>query len=232
MNDDMRYSKVFDVELKDDAAASGKFSGHAAVFNNVDFQGDKIVDNAFTQTLKETGGRWPILLGHRGDKIIGFSTGAEQDAKGLLVHGELTLDSTAGRDAYATMKHASASGQKLGLSIGYRVRKNGADYDDATGIRLLKDVDVLEFSVVGVPANPRARVSRVKTVREAESTLRELGMSRDEAIEFISVVKSGAGCGTLDALPRDVTEAHKVAAAEFMSVMRMYEANYSIVRVS
>jgi HK97 family phage prohead protease len=190
-------------ELKDEPAAEekqyachmqlkeltqdGQFEGYAAIFGNIDLQGDRIKRGAFKETLEETGGRWPILMGHMMARPVGFSITGEEDNKGLKVLGEFTLDSRDGQDAYASARHAARLKQPLGLSIGYRIRKDGAEYNSDTGVRHLTALDVLEFSVATVPANPRARVSRVKSagerwsVRECEEILRDAGFSQSEA---------------------------------------------------
>jgi len=168
---------------------AGTFEGHAAVIGNVDLGGDKIEPGAFVHTIKETGGEWPILMAHRQDKLIGFNTKAEEDKRGLLVAGEFTLDSPLGAAAYASAKHAARLGQKLGLSIGYGIRKNGAEWDEATNVRRLKDLNIYEYSIAPVPMNQRARIGRVKaevmTVIEIEEALRDAGFSVNEAKRLI-----------------------------------------------
>jgi hypothetical protein len=192
MSETKQFSCAFQFKELDDA---GQFDGHAAVFNNVDLQGDRIDPGAFAKTLQATGGKWPILMGHIMSRVVGFSTSGEEDAKGLKVAGEFTLDSDEGRNAHAIAKHAARVKAPLGLSIGYGVRKNGADYNEGTGVRTLKDLDVYEFSLAAVPANPRARVGRVKaagerwTVRECEEILRDAGFSAIEAKGLIFSLK-------------------------------------------
>src|SRR5512145_263773 len=172
---------------------TGQFEGHAAVFGNVDLQGDKIKRGAFAETIEESGGRWPVLMAHNTGRVVGFSSGAEEDSKGLKVAGEFTLASDEGRNAYATAKHAAELGQKFGLSIGYSVRgEDGASYDENTNVRTLKNLTVYEFSLAAVPANPRARIAAVKaaagemTIREFEEFLRESGFSKDAACAIAS----------------------------------------------
>jgi HK97 family phage prohead protease len=169
---------------------AGQFEGHAAVFGNIDLQGDKIKRGAFAETIEESAGRWPVLMAHSLGRVVGFSTGAEEDSKGLKVAGEFTLDSDEGRNAYATARHAAKLGQKFGLSIGYAIRgENGASYDESTNVRTLKNLTVYEFSLAAVPANPRARIAAVKeledihdwTIREFEKYLRESGFSKEAA---------------------------------------------------
>jgi HK97 family phage prohead protease len=200
---------------------AGQFAGHAAVFDNVDLQGDKIAAGAFAKTLKETGGKWPILMGHIMARIVGFSLEAAEDSKGLAVTGEFTLGSDEGRNAYATAQHAARVKAPMGLSIGYGVRKGGADYDEATGVRTLKSLDVYEFSLAAVPANPRARVARVKaagerwSVRECEEILRDAGFSSSEAKCLISSLK-----GQRDVEPETALAAPDLRAVELVNAAR------------
>jgi len=183
------YTTYFDFAMKADGdgdAGDGKFEGYASTFGNRDLQGDIVEKGAFAETLRVNGGRVPILMGHVMQRIVGFGTHAEEDPKGLRVEGEFTLDSDEGRNAYAIARHASKVGHKLGLSIGYRPRKDGVEWDEATGVRRLKSLDLYEYSLAAIPANPRARISRVKSVgewmpRDIEEILREAGVPKEAA---------------------------------------------------
>ena len=74
-----------------------------------------------------------------------------------------------------------------GLSIGY-----GTVREDFSGkVRLLKDLDLYEVSLVTIPMNPAAQVTAVKsqltTVRDFERWLRETGgFSKAEAARIAS----------------------------------------------
>lgn len=177
------FSCAFEVK---EVTEDGQFEGHAAVFNNVDLGGDRIKRGAFKRTLDETGGKWPVLMGHLMARPVGFSTGADEDGKGLHVFGEFTLDADDGRNAYALAKHAAKLKQPFGLSIGYGIAEGGAKYNEQTGVRDLTDLDVYEFSLAAVPMNPRARIARIKsageryTEREIEGILRDAGFSISE----------------------------------------------------
>jgi hypothetical protein len=228
--DQRDYSKAFPFAFKD-VTEAGQFEGWAAVFSNVDLQGDRIKRGAFAETIEESGGRWPVLFGHDTGRVVGFSTTAEEDAKGLRVAGEFTLASDEGRNAYATAKHAAGLGQKFGLSIGYGVREGGADYDGETGVRTLKNLTVYEFSLAAIPANPRARISQVKaagdwTRREFEEHLRDAGFSKQAAARIIA-----AGFDALDRRDADEGETER-AAREFMAELRgkafLFELNERI----
>lgn len=60
---------------------------------------------------------------------------------------------------------AQHEGTRLGLSIGARIPKNGAT-KDAEGAYVINDIELLETSIVGVPAQPRSWVDyAVKALR-------------------------------------------------------------------
>jgi uncharacterized protein len=189
--------KVYACEIEfKEVTESGQFEGHAAVFNNIDLQGDRIKRGAFTRTLAESGGKWPVLMGHVMARPVGFSTSAEEDGKGLAVRGEFTLGADDGRNAHALAMHAAKLKAPFGLSIGYGVAEGGSKWNQDTGVRDLTDLDVYEFSLAAVPANPRARIARVKAAgepyneRDIEGILREAGFSRNEAKDLIFSMKS------------------------------------------
>src|SRR4029079_7692273 len=180
--------KVLSCEISfKELAEDGQFEGHAAIFNNIDLGGDRIKRAAFKRTIEETGGKWPVLMGHLMARPVGFSTGAEEDSKGLKVYGEFTLGSDDGRNAYALPKHAARLRQPFGLSIGYGIPEGGSKYNGETGVRDLTDITVHEFSLAAGPLNPRARIGTVKAAgeplseREIEAILRDVGLSQNDA---------------------------------------------------
>jgi HK97 family phage prohead protease len=215
------FTCAFDVK---EVTEDGQFEGHAAVFNNVDLGGDRIKRGAFKRTLDESGGKWPVLMGHIMSRPVGFSTGGEEDSKGLLVRGEFTLGSDDGRNAYALAKHAAKLKQPFGLSIGYGVGKDGAKFNSDTGVRDLTDLDVYEFSLAAVPMNPRARVARVKsadeplTEREIEDILRDAGFLHVEAKRLISSMKA----------KRDVEPETQAIAAKFHELINTAGVIYEL----
>ena len=110
---------------------------------------------------------------------------------GLEVKGDLVLEVQQAREALGLMK----AGAVDALSIGFRVPKGGAVFDKRTGVRRLKEIQLLEVSLVTFPANPKARIERVKGMldagdlpseREFECLLREAGLSQREAKAFMA----------------------------------------------
>lgn len=184
-----------DCQIKVDAAA-GKFSGYASTFGNVDAYNDTIVRGAYEKTLAENG--LPMMFfNHDGfDLPIGKWLSASEDETGLYVEGELTMDSSKGRDVFAALKHGTLNG----LSIGYRVDRDGYEIRE-DGIRALKEIDLVEVSVVTQPADSQARIDLnsvkfeamqdIATERDLERFLREVvGCSKGFSTALLTRVKS------------------------------------------
>jgi HK97 family phage prohead protease len=168
--------------IDDGAIARGEFIGYGSTFGNVDLGGDIIERGAFRDTLaKVKPSDIPMLWGHdTRQPPIGKWLEIKEDDRGLMVRGQLILDVAKARDVHALMKE----GALRGLSIGYTVPDGGATFERNGRIRRIKKVDLIEISVVTMPMNPRANVSRVKgnlTITDAERGLRDAGFSRSEA---------------------------------------------------
>ena len=196
---DTEFSPAFVFEVKE-LTEDGVFEGYASTFGNKDLGGDVIERGAFAETLKEHGGKVPILFNHSWMKPIGYGIDAKEDDRVLLVRGEFTLGSTDGRDAYETAKHAQRRKQAHGLSIGYSVRgdEGAAMRGD---VRRLKSVNLHEYSMAVFPMNPKARIREVKsgaTLRECEEYLRGFGMSQREAKQFLSAVEAARDVSVSD----------------------------------
>lgn len=159
------------LEIKATTPETGRFSGFAAVFGNVDQVGDRIEPGAFRETLEElksSSRRLPMHVNHGipalgGVRGVGFFDRLEEEGKGLYVEGELIgMNTETGRYRYEQVK----SGALGGLSIGFRVRPNGEirhQIKMADGTRrTLKAVTLREVSLVDDPCNDQARVNEIK----------------------------------------------------------------------
>ena len=184
-----------EIKFADDAEDEMTFEGYGAYFGNVDSYGDVIQKGAFTKTLAEAkqSGVWPsMLLQHGGgwsgtaedQTPIGVWTEMKEDDRGLVVCGKFA-DTPRGREIYTLMKMKPRPAID-GLSIGYIAKKFIVGTKASEPRRLLEVVELLETSVVTMPANGKARVTSVKagekpTIRMAEEALREAGFSRNES---------------------------------------------------
>lgn len=169
----------------------GVFSGYASVFNGVDSYGDTIMPGAYKGTLE--GRDRPIQLrwNHWGP-VIGKWLSIEEDEIGLKVTGELTPGHSVADDAYALLKHGAVTG----MSICYRV-KSAMDFPEENR-RELKEIELIEISIVESPADNAAQISGVKSaindaesLKEIESILRDVGrFSRADATALVARIKS------------------------------------------
>lgn len=130
-----------------------EFKGYAAVFNNVDLQGDIIVKGAFEKSLsKKSPADIMVFYQHDVHSMpIGILKSIHEDEKGLFVDVQLPLKNTRSRDVAALIE----VGGLRKFSIGFFV----LDTEEKDGITLLKELDVFDVSVVNFPANPEAEVT-------------------------------------------------------------------------
>ncbi len=187
-------NKNFNFELKE-VSDEGVFSGYASVFDVVDLQDDKVEKGAFENTIKN---KMPaILWQHNASDVIGVCEKIEEDTTGLYLEGRLLLDIEKAHEAFILLKNRAIKG----LSIGYNAVQWEWREEDGRYIRILKELDLWEISLVTFPANELAIVDDVKGIsntRDAEKFLREAGFSRTQAKAVIAGIKSGIRCDDED----------------------------------
>jgi HK97 family phage prohead protease len=179
-------------EIKFDKAGGGIFEGYASKFDGNDSYNDTIIKGAFAQTLKDRSRPPSMLYNHNPNVVIGKYTHVGEDSSGLIVKGEFTPGHTEAQNVRASLIHGAADG----LSIGFRIPKGGSEVKEDGG-RILTAIDLVEISVVTMPADDAARISMVKSeietiesMKEAELYLRDSGeFSRSMATCFVSQLK-------------------------------------------
>lgn len=176
-----RSAPLFEIKSLEEG---GTFTGYGSIFGNKDAYGDVVEVGAFTKSIERhsaRGSRPKMFWQHDMDKPIGSWTAMREDEKGLFLEGRLNMDVQRGREAYALLK----AGDIDGLSIGYQTISDEQDGD----ILRLKELDLIEVSVVSLGANDQALVGAVKEIRgenlptlsDFEGFLREAGFSKTEA---------------------------------------------------
>lgn len=148
----------------------GCFSGYASVFECVDQQKDRVLPGAFQKSLKDPEQMPKMLWQHNVQEPIGVWQVVREDARGLYVEGRLLLDLQRGREAYTLLK----KGVVTGLSIGCQVVE--ASYCNQESVRELKEVSLMEISLVTFAANQHAKVLSVKSrkaIQEYQNCLLE-----------------------------------------------------------
>lgn len=144
---------------------AGEFSGYLSVYGNVDSQGEVVDKGAFSRTLnyrRQKGENIPLLLEHGKDPLqgrvpIGYLdiSQVKDDEKGLWVKGSLALGMQRARDVYEWLKLPDLP---KGLSIGFRTVRDVWE----KGVRHLKELALVEGSLVTIGANELALVHAVK----------------------------------------------------------------------
>jgi uncharacterized protein len=171
--------KAISVSLKADSLKEGEFAGYGAAFSNLDRVGDIIAPGAFKDGLQEFLANGFIAWQHDWATPIGKALEAHEDENGLFIKAKIS-DTAQGKDALTLLR----DGVIKKLSIGYRIKD--AEFFDSLdelaayarnnsiplkldnlegvmgGVRLLKQIDLYEISLVTVPANPAASVTAVK----------------------------------------------------------------------
>lgn len=145
------------MEVKSAAdAGDGAFEGVLSTYGNVDEVGDVCEPGCFDASVARSPRRTLLWQHDQADPIGSFEV--TDTVSALAIRGRINLDVSRGRDAYALLK----AGDITGLSIGYVAVQ--ADYD-GNGVRHLREVDLLEGSLVTIPANPLA-TAQAKARRE------------------------------------------------------------------
>jgi len=165
------------IEVKSDGTL--RIQGYAST-KDQDRYGDVVDPKAFENTL-ETFAKNPImLLQHNSDKPIGLFPETSIDSKGLAVVGDVMYDEDecmkkikdgilwAFSIGYIPKKYEirNADGDLIATEAGYEA---GYDWEDVwygEGIvRTIKELDLIEISVVSTPANPHAVFSMQKSIK-------------------------------------------------------------------
>ena len=178
----------FDVKAVGD---DGVIEGYGSVFDVKDSYSDIVMKGAFANSIAahRSEKTMPAMLWqHDTTTILGVWTEMSEDANGLKLKGKLALDTVKGKEAHTLLKMGALNG----LSIGFMTKQS--EYDEKSQIRKLTEVDLWETSIVTFGANPKARVTNVKSAEEisapkdAERILRDAGFSKSDATALVSRV--------------------------------------------
>lgn len=176
------------------ASDERSFSGYASVFESVDSYGDTILKGAFNETLENRKRPVKFLFGHNPGRPMGVWKELYEDDSGLVAKGEFTEGNSDAENIRASLKHGAIDG----LSIGFRIPKGGSEEKEGGG-RIISKAELVEVSIVSMPAEDNARVDlstvkseieTIETLRQAEAFLRDVGMFQPEmAKQFLSQLK-------------------------------------------
>jgi HK97 family phage prohead protease len=136
-------------QITKDASGKMTIKGYANT-NDKDRVGDVVLPTAFAKTLKEYMENPVVLYQHDWDQVIGKCVKAEVTDDGLYVECEIS-----GAKDVEDVKTKIAEGSLKTFSIGYN--EIDADYDESKAANVVKELELLEISVVTIPCNPKAK---------------------------------------------------------------------------
>lgn len=202
----------FEVKAVDEA---GNFEGYASVFNNIDLGDDIILPGAFTKVKTTRTGQLKLALFHDLTRLIGAAD-YKQDEHGLFLKGRVNLKVSYARDAYELMKDGTLDS----MSIGFNTITSAWEEREGRSIRVIKEAELWEASVVPFGMNPEAQVTSVKSdIRLFESALRErMGLSQKEAAAVASL--------GYPALHRDGGSAATAIVEELKAVSQLFTVHF------
>ncbi|HKC98924.1 MAG TPA: HK97 family phage prohead protease [Methylomirabilota bacterium] len=156
---DTEYGALFKIDdVKQSDSGGWEVAGYASTYGNLDAGGDVVMRGAFDSSI-EAEHKVRFLYAHRTDQVLGLPKSLKSDDRGLF--GVFKISKTAlGEDVHTLLKDGALDS----FSIGYV--PTDVEFDDS-GARLLKGVDLLEVSVVALPMNGKATVTRVKAEWDA-----------------------------------------------------------------
>ena len=139
--------------------------GYASVFNSVDKVGDTILPGAFQKSL-ESGVEIKMYYEHNRLLKPGRWNKFGEDEIGLKSAGHLTRGHSLASDLRAELRHQTVGG----LSIGFVIRDGGFKFREDGG-RDINDIELIEVSFTGSPAEPKAVVTAWKSELETITNL-------------------------------------------------------------
>ncbi len=199
--------RVTDLKARDNG---WEVAGYASTFGGEpDSYGDIVAKGAFaTSLLKRPDVR--LLWQHDMTEPIGKALSLTEDDKGLLGHWSLVPTDT-GTKAHQLL----TAGLVDSLSIGFLTK--AADYSD-DGTRVLREVELVEVSLVTIPANTSAMVTSFK----ADQPLHLLLQQATEAVS-VAVRQVKATHESRTAEGRSLNDRHTAALAAFLDAAEAIE---------
>jgi uncharacterized protein len=173
--------KNYKAEIKDMDSDRMTVTGYFASFGNMDYDDDIIMPGAATKTIAERGPMGSneifFLNQHNYAQPHGKPMILEAQERGIYFESKIAPTSY-GRDAMILY----AEGIVVQHSIGFSTIKS--DYDQQTGMRMIKEIKLYEGSNVTLGANPETPFMGFKSLTMAEIN--------DQIAKMIKLLKDGS----------------------------------------
>lgn len=139
------------------------FEGYLSTYNNADRVGDIILPGAFDEALSSNTIK-VLLFNHSPDEVIGKVT-LSSDSKGLKAFGELNKEISKASEIYSLLKQGALTSMSIGMRI---LDYSPIDPENLWGAWEIIKADILEASIVAIPANTQATIDSVKSLGKDE----------------------------------------------------------------
>lgn len=171
------FRKAFDADMKatsfDANELPTEFTGYAAVFNNIDLGGDKIIPGAFMETLEKRypkdGAGIPVYWNHNLDDPfanVGITVKAFEDGNGLRITAALDTETAWGKQTARLLK----DGRVTQMSFSFDVLEGAFVDSDEGSYYELRKLDLFEVSIVPIGMNQATEILSVKSAMEAKAS--------------------------------------------------------------
>lgn len=160
--------KVKAVE-EDKGGDEGFLAGYLSVFGNMDYGMDIAHRGMFKHTINMNGGKVPMLLDHDPYSPAGYTTTLKEDSFGLYYEARVKLYDPRVKQRFELAKMALEMDAEMGNSFGYIATKfdfEELELEDGSTrvVRNLREVKLLEGSLVTFPMNDEAGVTDAKAM--------------------------------------------------------------------
>jgi HK97 family phage prohead protease len=182
-------TKNISFEIKDLDTAGRRVKFAAAAFNNVDSDNDTISYGAFSKSIQERGAestsnrKIKFLRYHDFEHEIGLIKHMEETHDHLVVTADLGR-STKGNDAFLDYQDGIITEH----SIGFMLVQDKINYLDS-GVRELKEVNLMECSAVTFGANSETPVFSISKGNETEY----LEKLNNQVNGYLNALRNGKG---------------------------------------
>lgn len=206
--------------VTDEKGIAHKMIRGIASDDRIDRQGERFSSKA-VQKMVDTAKQYLTLFSnhdHSWEDTLGHVVGAEMANGSFKVECELESDTAEPR--VEKLWNKLMSGTRLAFSIGGRVLHSFVEEVNGVQVRVLDDLELLELSVVGIPANPRTFVEAIAKslggppVAPAANGPKEVQSMTDKEIEAKLKELQAAHEAAISALRAELETASKAAVAQ------------------
>lgn len=169
---------------------SRKISGYAAIFNNIDKSGDKLIKGCFARSISERGVNSPandkilLLWQHDISEPLGRITELREDDKGLYF--EAIIDEIELGDRALKQLESGTLNQ---FSIGYNYIWESCQTDPIDGSFVVKEVKLYEISIVSIGCNGETEYLGLKSTDDINKAYKDLNNDISTFNHGISALK-------------------------------------------